>query len=334
MLLGSASAEAGKSGSTRCATKAAQGKARKSKKRKSKRGCKPAAPGGGTPTVSAPPATSPDGASTSPPPSTDSATGCVSGMPKDGGGSWQSTFVDDFSGSSLDGSKWIAQRTDGRGFGDGTSSFVDNPNNVSVSDGTLKLTSRKVASPFTCNSPLGNFDTQYTSGMVSTWGRFSQAYGRFEVRAKISPAQVKGLQSSLWLWPADDTHYGPRPASGEIDIAEMFSSYPDRAVPYIHYVPAGSDPNVTNTNCLVSNLSAFHDFAVEWTPSSIKIIYDGHTCLVDVWNAAAPLTGRQPFDQPFFVALTQGLGAGDNGFDSATTPLAGATEVDWVRVWK
>ncbi len=84
------------------------------------------------------------------------------------------------------------------------------------------------------------------------------------------------------------------PASGEIDVAELFSAYPDRAVPYIHYNSAGTDPNVTNTNCLISDPSSFHTYALEWTPTSIKVIYDGRTCLIDYWNPAWPLTAPQP----------------------------------------
>lgn len=337
MLFASSPAAEGKAGSTRCpngsrATKATHSKGRKAKRRRTKRVCRAPAPGGST-SVAPPPAFSSGDESTNSPPPTDDSTGCVSGIPKDTGGFWQCTFFDDFKGSSLDPSKWIPQRTDRSGFGDGTSCFVDSPNNVSVSNGTLKLTSREETSSFTCNDPLGNFTTRYTSGMVSTWGRFSQAYGRFEVRAKISPTQVKGLQSSLWLWPLDASRYGAYPASGEIDIAEMYSAYPDRAIPYIHYKSASSDPNVTNTNCLISNLSAFHNYAVEWTPSSIKIIYDGNTCLIDHWNPTNSLTQPQPFDQPFLIALTQGLGSGGNAFDPVTTRLPATTEIDYVRAW-
>jgi beta-glucanase (GH16 family) len=250
------------------------------------------------------------------------------------GGNWQCTFADEFNGTSVDSSKWVAQTTDGTGFAN-DACYVDSPNNVSVSSGTLKLTAREESAPFTCRSPLGDFQTRYTSGMVSTaLGKFSQTFGRFEVRAKLSPAQVKGLQSSLWLWPVDANKYGPFPASGEIDIAEMYSQYPDRAIPYIHYNAAAPDPNITNTSCMISNLAAFHTYAVEWTASSIKIIYDGQTCLVDTWNPASPVVSPQPFDHPFLVALTQGLGIGTNQFDPATTPLPATTEVDYLRVWQ
>ncbi len=143
------------------------------------------------------------------------------------------------------------------------------------------------------------------------------------------------MQSSLWLWPVDSTKYGEYPASGEIDIAEMFSQYPDRAIPYIHYNPALLvDPLATNTECLISDPASFHTYTLEWTESTITISYDGNTCLVDHWIPEGPLDSRQPFDQPFFIALTQALGIGTNEFDPGTTPLPATTEVDYVRVWR
>ena len=251
---------------------------------------------------------------------------------KSTGGYWQCTFADDFNGTGLDTGKWLPQRTDTSGYVNGlTACFVDSPNNVSVSGGNLNLTARKEAAPFDC---VPSFSTQYTSGMVTTYARFSQTYGRFEVRARVSSAKTSGLQTSFWLWPVDSSRYGAYPASGEIDWAELYSEYPDRAIPYIHYNPAGSDPNVTNNNCLISDPSAFHTYAVEWTSSSIAIIYDGRACLMDRWNPAAPLTAPQPFNQPFFILLTQALGVGTNAFDPSTTVLPATTQIDYVRAWK
>jgi beta-glucanase (GH16 family) len=85
---------------------------------------------------------------------------------------------------------------------------------------------------------------------------------------------------------------------------------------------------------MISNPAAFHTYAVEWTSSSIKIIYDGSTCLLHTFNPALPLTNAQPFDQPFIIALTQALGIATNQFDPGTTPLPATTEVDYVRVWQ
>ena len=153
--------------------------------------------------------------------------------------------------------------------------------------------------------------------MVSTYQRFNQAYGLFEFRAKISGATTHGLQSSFWLYPAHLT-YGAWPVSGEIDIAELFSQY---------------DPDATNDECVIGNPSQFHTYAVEWTPQSMAFVYDGTTCLVDQWNAGWPRVDPEPFNQPFYVCLTQALGIGTNLFIPGTTPLPATTSVDWVRVW-
>ena len=262
--------------------------------------------------------------------------GGVPTLPKAGGGTWTCSFDDEFTATTLDRTKWFPQPTDGSGFSSGGQDcYVDSPNNVSVSGGTLVLTSRKEAAPFTCRANAStSWQTQVTSGSVSTYGgRFSQAYGRFEVRAKVTGAKVKGLQESFWLWPDNPTKFGGWPLSGEIDIAEIYHQYPDRAIPFIHYNNP-YDPNVTNNYCMINDIAQFHTYVAEWTPTSIKIIYDGVTCLEDAWAPAAPQTGRQPFDQPFIIALTQALGISTNAYDPATTPLPASTLVDYVRVYK
>jgi beta-glucanase (GH16 family) len=247
---------------------------------------------------------------------------------------WICTFDDEFAGTALKTARWAVQTTAASGFHSGPECFKNRAANVSVSAGYLRLTARREAAPFTCTSPLGSYQTQYTSGSVSTFGTFSQAYGRFEVRAILPAAKVQGLQESFWMWPVNSIKYGSVwPASGEIDIAEIFSKYPDRAIPFIHYNAAAYDPNVTNNYCLITNIASLHTYAVEWTPTAIKVIYDGHTCLVDSWNPVS-LVKPQPFDQPFMIALTQALGIGANAFSAATTPLPATTKIDYVRTWK
>jgi beta-glucanase (GH16 family) len=258
---------------------------------------------------------------------------CGTTVIKASGSRWVCTFVDNFDGSRLDTSKWFVQQTDGSGFQGGGDCFVNTTNNVNVANGVLSLTTRKETLPFTCKSPYGDYTTRYTSGMVSTYLRFAQAYGRFEVRAKFPAAKVAGLQSALWLWPKDPTLYGSWPASGEIDIAEFYSLYADRAVPYIHYNAVATALAATNNSCLITDTSAFHSYVAEWTPTTITITYDGTTCLTHTISPLAPLTGSAPFDQPFIIALTQALGVGTNSVTDST-PLPATTAVDYVRVWK
>ena len=273
----------------------------------------------------------PGSAGSKPPRTTSSGPTCGGvTVTKPDGSAWKCTFTDEFNGTSLDTSKWVVQTTAASGFNVGGECFVNSANNISEANGVLSLTVRKEAAPFTCSSPNGAYTTEYTAGTVNTSGKFSQAYGRFDVRAKFPAATVAGLQSSLWLWPTT-YKYGYWPTNGEIDIAEEFSQYPDRAIPYVHYTPSFYDTQVTNNYCTL-DVTQFHDYVVEWTTSTITVLYDGKVCIADNWNPAAPLTKPAPFDQPFMVALTQALGTGANAVTSSTQ-LPATTQVDYVRVW-
>lgn len=254
---------------------------------------------------------------------------------KPGGGYWTCTFDEEFNEPQLDTTRWTPVTTASSGVRAGTAGcFVGSDSNISVSAGTLKLTARKETAPLTCNSSKGTFDTRYTAGQVATTGAFSQTHGRFAVRAAFPRASVAGLHSALWLWPQNLLTTG---LTGEIDFAEQYSVYPDRVIPYLHYsydlgtVNTRTNTNiVTNNYCMIDDVSDFHEYAVEWTSTTITIKYDGHTCVVDHLG----VSGRSPFDQDFFVALSQSLGVGTNAFDPAKTPLPATTRVDWVRVWK
>ncbi len=263
--------------------------------------------------------------------------GGVPTEPKVDGGQWTCSFDDEFSGTTLDRTRWVPAQTSATGFSSNRQDcYVDDPGNVSVSNGALQLTSRLAPAPFTCvHTAKDSWTTQVTSGSVSTFGLFSQTYGRFEVRARVLGAKVPGLQESFWMWPQDYKYpLLPWPANGEIDIAEIFHKYPDRAIPYLHQLNT-VDPYVTNDYCMINDISKYHTYVAEWTPASIKIIYDGVTCLEDKWSAVAPETGRDPFDVPFTVALTQALGQGNgNAYVPGTTPLPATTQVDYVRVYK
>ena len=42
---------------------------------------------------------------------------------------------------------------------------------------------------------------RFEAGMVSTYGKFDQTYGAFEVNAELPPSVAKGLQETFWLYP-------------------------------------------------------------------------------------------------------------------------------------
>jgi beta-glucanase (GH16 family) len=264
--------------------------------------------------------------------------------PKPDGSGWVCTFDDEFDSTTgdptaLNTSWWTPQVTATSGYTTGPPGsevcYIDSPNNISVSGGALHLTVRQEAAPFDC----GGLTTQYTGGMVSTANSFSQTYGRFEVRALLPQTALAGLQETLWLWPVNDTLYGSWPASGEVDFSEFYSEYATLDIPYIHYdfdpstVNAATSTN-TNTNYCLIVPSQYNDYAVTWSPGSFTVTINGNTCLVDNYFPDGGLTAPEPFDQPFFVILTQALGIGTNAFDPSTTPLPATTSIDYVRIWK
>jgi beta-glucanase (GH16 family) len=254
--------------------------------------------------------------------------------PKADGTPWQCAFADEFDGASLDRTKWMPQQTSVSGIKSGPGCIVDDDDNVSVGGGTLHLTAQREASPFTCSSPNGDSTTEYTNGSVTSFGRFSQSFGRYEFRAKFPDVQVPGLHGALWLYPVVQS-YGAWPRSGEIDVAEVYSRYPDRAIPFVHYRMADPDDRtVTNTACKL-NPAEFHTYVLEWTLTTITISYDGAQCLKHTIAPAWPMPAPLPFGRPFAVIMTQVQGRdGTNQFVPGLTPLPATTQVDYVHVWK
>jgi beta-glucanase (GH16 family) len=250
-----------------------------------------------------------------------------------GGTTWHCTFDAEFSGTALDTSQWVPVVTATSGYTSGdVACFVDSPQNISVGHGYLSLTVRKVAAPFTCNDPLGSFTTQYTSGYVTTWGLYTQSSGRVEVVAKVPATAIPGLQSSFWLYPQSGNQ-------GEMDMAETFSDRPGLAIPYLHYMPDPLDVDAaTNTNMVTSDTCAinpnrFNAYVLEWSSTTITVIYNGRTCMIDHFAALLAPAGA-PFDQPYFINLTQALGIGANNFDPSTTSLPATTEIKYARAWQ
>jgi beta-glucanase (GH16 family) len=125
-----------------------------------------------------------------------------------------------------------------------------------------------------------------------------------------------------------NTDYQVWPYSGEIDIAEWYSQYPDLVIPFLHYGTSYLDATATNVNCRVANVGgAWHTYAFEWTPQAMSFIYDGKTCLTNTVVA-----GQYPFNKPYMLVLSQMLGVGANA-PTARTTLPATTQIDYVHVW-
>jgi beta-glucanase (GH16 family) len=270
----------------------------------------------------------------------------------DRGDHWRCSFVEDFDEPGLDRDRWFVQTTTQGDFGVGGECFVGDPDNVAVADGSLRLTVRQEDTSVPCpRASNPGFATPFTAGSIISTPSLDQTYGRYEIRARMPNALVPGIHFAFWLWPRDLNAYPvtfgdgdhDRWTNGELDVLEWYSRYPYHQVPYIHYahtyvqtstgkwVP--NDPNITKA-CLVGRMSDWHTYALEWTPTSIRMLFDGTVCLENTHWTPRNTEMPGPFDQPFMVSLSQALGAiGTDNQWNASTPLPATTEVDYLKVW-
>ena len=133
------------------------------------------------------------------------------------------------------------------------------PANITLSGGYLDMA--LAGQPATCHRA-----EPYTGALLSSLGRFQQAYGAFEARIYL-PATPGGAVAD---WPAfwlDGT--GHWPVTGEIDIMEGLMG---SACYHFHYqlngTPAGPG-GCTRTG------PGWHTYAAVWEPGSITYYYDG-----------------------------------------------------------
>jgi beta-glucanase (GH16 family) len=261
--------------------------------------------------------------------------GCGGVLTRPGGNRiWRCVLTDEFDGSRLDLTRWSVVTTAETEFSSGIppayACYIYDPRTVSVAGGFLQLSVVKLDDEIQCGGAAAQ-PTKYIGGAVSTKNRLAQTYGRYEIRARFPTSEDQGLQSSLILTP-DDPAYGQ--SSGEIDIAEYFSAWEDRVIPYVRYEHPGEDPTETNENCAVENLDQFHRYTLEWTPKRIEAFIDGRRCLSTTWSKGTTLERPAPFDQPFVLTMFEALGVSKAAFDLEDPPDLPATlQIDYVHVW-
>lgn len=242
---------------------------------------------------------------------------------------WACTFVDNFDGTSLDRTKWVAQTNFVSGTAAAHACYRDDPRNVSVGGGTLNLTVRRESTPIACENKSLGATSDYSAGSVMTYRLFSQKYGRFEARMKAPATSVPGLQEDFWLWPDDrDATSLIWPAAGEIDVAELYSQYPKLNIPYLHYTAWdnwGPVPGLNTSWTCSAPRGVYNTYTLDWTATEVRIGVNGKTCLVNK-------RGDIAFQRRYILAFSQMLGTAANAL-TANTPLPSTMNVDYVRVW-
>ena len=254
-----------------------------------------------------------------PSPTSDS---CGSRVLKADGSLWSCTFVDNFSGSTLDRTKWLPQVNFPTGVEGARACMVDDGTTVKIANGVLNLGIRKLARPMTCKSASTTVEAKYASGMVTTYHLFSQQYGRVEARIKNTATTAPGLQETFWLWPDDRVNAAVGPATGEIDISETYSQYYWLSVPFLHGNALGA---YSAYDCYAERGVRNID-RLEWTASRIEILVNGKSCLVNT-------SGDPAFHKHYIVAFTAALGVQGNAYDGRA-PIPATMSIDYLKVWK
>ncbi len=224
---------------------------------------------------------------------------------------WADEFNTD---GAPDSSKWGYDLGAG-GWGNNELQFYTNSSsNAKVLNGNLVITAIKQS--------LNGSD--YTSARLLTKNKFSFAYGRIDVRAKL-PAS-KGTWPAIWML-GNNVSTTAWPACGEMDIMEQKGNQVNTIYGTIHYPGHSGGGGVGSTTVVADATTAYHIYSLEWSPSIIKMYVDNQ--LFFSFNNDASL----PFNQNFFVLLNLAMGGNFGGpVDSGFT--SDAMLVDYVRVYK
>lgn len=205
--------------------------------------------------------------------------------------------------------------TGSNGWGNNEAQYYTNrAENVTVSNGTLKITARKEAFS----------GSNYTSARILTKDKFSFKYGKIEARAKLP--QGIGTWAAIWMLGNNISTVG-WPACGEIDIMEHIGAQQNKIYGTVHY-PGFSGGNAVGGTVNSTNVAnEFRRYGVEWTASTIKFSVDDVVFFTFNNNATIP------FNHNFFIILNVAMGGNFGGtIDPAFN--SSAMEIDYIRVYQ
>ncbi|KAI7837445.1 hypothetical protein COHA_008703 [Chlorella ohadii] len=251
-------------------------------------------------------------------------------------------FEEDFAGPKLDEGRWTVetgQLQSARDAGQ-LQTYSADPQNVAMAGGALNLVAQKGAAGFT-SGRIRSKGSWYP-GMPMPDGSKVRL---LHVEARMKAPQGKGLWSAFVLAPAANK-YGPWPASGEIDVAQVINAA-QAATQGIHFGAPYPGNKVLDVQTAGAYGGGMHTFAVEWARDSITMFIDGKAIKQFVSLAANPAAGwytsgaaagagasvQAPFDAPFYLALNLAVGGTWPGAPDATTPFPATLSVEHVRVW-
>jgi beta-glucanase (GH16 family) len=223
---------------------------------------------------------------------------------------WTLVWHDEFDGTSLDMSKWNVVSNAPGGYHNCCLNGTLNawvPDDVSLVNGSLRLKTER-------RSFQG---AAYTSGAVTTEGKFAYLYGRLDISARVPRGD--GLWPSFWLLPTS-MHTANTLAAYEVDVMEalgedVHTDYMVRWVGAEHTYCQYSGPDFS---------AGYHVYSFIWSSMSITWLIDGVT--------RCKFSRGVPNIQMYLILNTRIGGAWPVPPD-ASTVLPQYTDIDYVRVY-
>ncbi len=221
---------------------------------------------------------------------------------------YELTFMDSFNGHYLDMTKWAYtpewERDD----------CIWSSGAVSLEDGALLLSVTGEGVP-------------YEAGAIRTKELFEQAYGYWEVRAKLGAAE--GINAAFWLMCEGAGHADVMGAAdgAEIDIIEG-PHHDWQQVQHAVHMDGYAEKHKSQAHPMdiegIYSQDQWHTFSLVWTPEKYDFYIDGEK----TWT----VRGNWVCQVPCYAKLTAAVGGWAGTLDPTVTPVAGMT-VDYIKVY-
>lgn len=244
------------------------------------------------------------------------------------GETWTLVWSDEFDGDTIDESKWTYDFGDW-GWGNNELQYytASRSENARIEDGHLIIEARK-----------DDFDKAWTSARLTTRGKVAFLYGKIEFKAKVP--SLKGNWAAGWTLGNTYVDEKDWPYCGEIDILESVGYEVDNetgdgiAHATVH-TPAyyfKINNQISSQKAIPNMASEFHTYAVEWTPTEIKMLVNDEVYYTYDKNANEK---EWPFHIPQNIILNLAIGGGWGGSQGLDPEMISQEFIlDYVRVYE
>lgn len=230
------------------------------------------------------------------------------------GNTYNYVWGDEFSGTTLDKTKWVSDVLSTKMFPYTDLKLLDTEEAIKVQDGALQLTAKKYVDS-------SNSKIKYAApASVHTQGKMEYRYGYMEIKAEV-PFQ-QGVFPSFWTQSCGVLSENVRKAKDyyvEVDAFEVFGKtnqleynlhkwYTDKT----HTKYDAKTPEEWTCKYIFdatqSDSYGYHTYGVEWTPEKISMYVDGQCrWTFDITKTFDSINNMDGFGDPLFVIFNNHL---------------------------